>query len=171
MTAPILFRWTGESFVPASQVWQRRADRAFVIGEVYPLVEHHERSRSSHNHYFASLSDAFTNLPEPASLEYATVEHFRKAGLIATGWHDEQRFAMADRAEAHRLAATLCDLDDYAVVAVAGSVVVKRTAKSQSMRAMGKKDFQQSKDDVLGWAWALCGLTPEEAAPHAGRAA
>lgn len=171
MTVPVAFRWTGEAMEPVSPFWARKADEVYIIGETYRLDEWRDRSIKSHSHYFASLSDAYANLPEQHSIRFASFDHFRKRGLVLTGWRDEAQIVCASDAEAFRLAAMIKDMDDFSVVSVNGPVVVRWTAKSQSMRAMGKADFQQSKDDVLGWAWALCGLTPEEAAPHAGRAA
>jgi hypothetical protein len=52
------------------------------------------------------------------------------------------------------------------LVIIHDRIVIIRTAKSQSYKAMGKKVFQQSKDAVLDIAWALCGTTPQEASPH-----
>jgi hypothetical protein len=46
----------------------------------------------------------------------------------------------------------LAAADTYSVVAVRGPIVTVYTAKSQSVKAMGSKDFQASKDAVL----ALC---------------
>jgi ABC-type nickel/cobalt efflux system permease component RcnA len=40
-------------------------------------------------------------------------------------------------------------MDDFAVVTVSEAVVTVYTAKSQSMRAMGKKAFAESKEAVL----------------------
>jgi hypothetical protein len=46
-------------------------------------------------------------------------------------------------------------MDEYAIVTVREAVVTVYTAKSQSMRAMGRETFQKSKDDVLAWAEAF----------------
>ena len=51
------------------------------------------------------------------------------------------------------------------------AVVTVYTAKSQSLRAMGKADFQASKDAVLGIVSEMVGTTPAELRREAGRAA
>ena len=50
--------------VPASSYWAARADRQYVVGEVYRMVEHHDRSGESHRHYFATLANGWANLPD-----------------------------------------------------------------------------------------------------------
>src|SRR4051812_32331913 len=112
--APILFQWDGEAMVPASQFWSRRADKQFVVGEHYQMVEHHDRSANSHRHYFAELNDGWRNLPDDMLEEYPTAEHLRKKALIRRGWRDEQTFVCSSKAEAERLAAFLRPIDDYA---------------------------------------------------------
>ena len=62
-------------------------------------------------------------------------------------------------------------LDDFAIVVVTGSVVTRFTAKSQSQRAMGKADFQASKDAVLDLAAQLIGATPQQIEESARTAA
>ena len=59
-----------------------------------------------------------------------------------------------------RVAAFVRPLDDFAVVETDGLVVTVYTAKSQSMRAMGKKTFQESKDAVLRVIAELIGTDP-----------
>jgi len=49
-------------------------------------------------------------------------------------------------------------MDDYAVVVARDAVVVVWTAKSQSMKAMGKVEFQRSKDAVLTECARLIGV-------------
>jgi len=53
--------------------------------------------------------------------------------------------------------------DEYAVIVVRGSIVREYTAKSQSVAAMNKQEFQRSKKDVLeyvegclGWRLGSC---------------
>jgi hypothetical protein len=70
-----------------------------------------------------------------------------------------------------RIAAFLRPVDDTAVVRVKDSVVVRWTAKSQSLRAMGRHDFQRSKDAVLAVIDELIGTAPGTLSREAGRAA
>lgn len=78
-------------------------------------------------------------------------EHLRKYALIRTGHRDERTIVCASKAEARRVAAFVKPLDEFALVLVNEASVSVYTAKSQSLRAMGKTAFQQSKDDVLGF--------------------
>lgn len=160
--APILFRWDGEAMVPASQYWAKRADEAFVVGETYKLVEHHDRSQSSHNHYFACLAEAWQTLPEHLLEEYPTVEHLRKKMLIRCGYADERSIVCASKAEAQRVAAFIKPMDSYAIVTVREAVVRVYTAQSQAMKAMGAKVFQESKTKVLDAVADLLGVERDQ---------
>jgi hypothetical protein len=153
------FRWSGEVMTP---LHPRRADAAFVIGEVYTLAEVQGRSAASHNHYFAALNDAWLNLPEDKAERFPTADHLRKWALIRAGYRDERSIVCASKAEAQRVAAFLKPMDDYAVVVVSEAVVTVYTAKSQSVKAMGKQDFQASKDAVLTVLAEMIGVEPAQ---------
>jgi hypothetical protein len=161
MTGPIpmAFTWDGDAMVPAHP---RLADRHFVIGEVYSLVQHEDRSAVSHRHYFASIREAHNNLPEDVALDFPTPERLRKFCLIKAGYCDSQSFVASSKAEALRLAAFIKPVDEFSVVTVEGPVVTRYTAKSQSERAMGKKEFQASKDAVLGIISDMLGVAPRD---------
>jgi hypothetical protein len=158
MSAPIVFQWDGEAMVPASQFWSRKADEAFVIGEHYKLVEHHDRSGVSHRHFFAVVNQAHGNLPDDLLDQYPTAEHLRKKALIWKGYRDERTIVASSMAEAQRIAAFVKPMDDFAVVTVKDAVIRVWTAKSQSVKAMGAKDFQASKQDVLDFLDDLLGV-------------
>jgi hypothetical protein len=170
MTAPLPCRWTGEAFEPLPR-YRSECDRHYVVGEVYRLTEHVERSQASHNHYFAAIAEAWANLPEREAERFATDVHLRKYALIKCGYANQQDFVAQSKAEAVRLAAAISSIDEYAVVTIAGNVVTRWTAKSQSMPAMGKKDFQASKQAVLDYVAGLVGVTPEALNREAGKAA
>ena len=150
------------SMVPASPHWMKRAEAQYRPGEVYHLVQHHERSDASHNHFFAALNKSWQNLPEDVAPEYPTSEHLRKKALIACGYANERAIVCASKAEALRLAAFIRAMDDYAVIAVSGAVVRVWTAKSQSYRAMGKAEFTDSKRKVLDYVAGLLRVTPKQ---------
>jgi len=169
--APIPFRWDGEAMHPVSQRFAVAADRAFVVGEVYHLVEHHDRSMRSHNHYFAAINDAWLSLPEHYAERFPTSEHLRKWALIRAGYADSRQFVCGSKAEAQRLAAFMKPMDQYAVVTFAEAAVTVWTAQSQSMKAMGRKVFQESKDRVLDILAGMIGVTAPELAREAGMAA
>lgn len=135
----------------------------FGQGEIATFAVHEERSMPSHGHYFAALHELWLSLPEDQTGRFLNEEAFRKHALIATGWRDERSIVCASKAEAERVAAFIKPLDVYAIVIAREAVVTVYTAKSQSMRAMGKADFQKSKDDVLAWAAAQVGVDPSSA--------
>lgn len=171
MNAPLIFTWTDDGTMRPHDRFAKLADREFCIGQDYRMEVREERSLQSHSHYFASLSEAWSNLPEHEAERFPTSEHLRKWCLIKTGFADERSIVCASKAEAQRLGAFIRPMDDYAVVTVSEAVVTVYTAKSQSLKAMGKKDFQRSKEAVLEIAWALVGLSASDAEQHVGKAA
>lgn len=165
MPAPLYYRWQGDGFAPLGR-HARMADQQFVIGQVYRLEVVEERSAKTHRHQFAWLREAWLNLPEKYRYEpwAQSPEHLRKYALIRAGWHDCQTFACGSKAEAERWAARLRPLDDFSLVVPRGTMVERYTAKSQSVRAMGKKDFQASKQAVLEYVAGLLEVEPAELA-------
>lgn len=157
MTVPLPFQWDGEAMRPV-QGYAARADREFVIGAVYRLVEHQDRSLASHGHFFAAVNEAFQNLPPEHAGRWQSADHLRKWALIKAGYADERSIVCASKAEAQRLAGFIAPLDEYAIVAPSEAVVTVYTAKSQSMKAMGKAAFQDSKDKVLAILADLLGI-------------
>ena len=138
------------------------ADAHFVVGEVYTLEERHQRSLQSHSHYFAALTEAWSNLPEEAAERFPTIDHLRKFALIRAGFRDERTFVCASKAEAQRLSAFMKPIDEFALIVSHEATVTVYTAKSQSMKAMGKADFQRSKEAVLDYVASLIGSTARE---------
>lgn len=169
--APLTFQWDGEALHPASQFWASKCDAQLVVGETYRMVEHHDRSANTHRHYFAALNDGWSNLPDDILEQFPTVEHMRKKLLIKAGYADERSIVCASKQEAQRIAAFIKPMDDYAIVTVREAVVRVFTAQSQSMKAMGAKTFQQSKQAVLDLLDDLLGTERGQLAANAGRAA
>ncbi|MCK0312242.1 hypothetical protein, partial [Salmonella sp. 15E557] len=93
------------------------------------MVEQHERSDVSHNHFFASIKNGFDNLPDDLHEDFPTTEHLRKKALIRKGYCDERSIVCASKAEALRLAGFIRPMDDYAIVTARESVVRVWTAK------------------------------------------
>lgn len=162
---PLMLRYEGDGeFRTVSGFWASRADRAYVVGEVYKMVEHHDRSMNSHRHYFASLNEAWRNLSDELLDEYPTAEHLRKKALIRKGYRSERVLVCSSKAEAERVAAFLRPADEYAIVTFRDAVVREWTAQSQSVKAMGAKEFAASKNDVLDFCADLLGVTTDEMA-------
>lgn len=160
---PIPFIWSDDdgAFRPLNARFMRAAKEAYGDGEVVTLAPVEDRSAASHRHYFSAINEAWMNMPEHLADDFPTAEHLRKKALIRAGYRDERSFVCGSRAEAIRLAAFLRPVDDFAIVSVDGTSVVQLTAKSQSMRAMGKATFQESKDAVLAILSDLIGVTPD----------
>ena len=165
---PMVFQWDGEAMVPRAP---RAADKAFVVGEIYRLAVYEERSIATHNHEFAWLHEAWKNLPEVLAESYPSPEHLRKRALIDAGFFDEQIVDAGSNAAAIRVAAAFRSREEFSLVIVRGPLVVIRTAKSQSRRAMPKGEFQRSKDAILETVSALIGVAPEALVREARRAA
>ena len=157
----MLFRWNAEKAVMVP-LRANHACKTFVDEETYRLGVIEERSANSHSHYFAALNEAWGNLPDAMAERFPTVEHLRKYALIQCGFRDERSIACASKAEALRIAAFIKPMDGYAVVIVREAVVMVYTAKSQSMKAMGKADFQDSKQKVLDIVSDLIGVTTKQ---------
>lgn len=134
------------------------------MNEVCPTcgAPRQHRSPNSHNHEFAWLTEAWRNLPENCADLYPSAEHLRKRALIAAGYYDEIITDVGSKAGALRVAAMLHAIDDFAVVSVRGPIVIRRTAKSQSRRAMDKATFQASKTAVMEVVAQMLGVTPDE---------
>ena len=168
--APQYFRWDADKSV---MIPYRKAlaDRTYVDGQEYRLGSIEERSDNSHKAFFAAVKSAWDNLPHAIAENYPTPDHLRKACLIETGFFDQQEYICTSKAEALRWATNIRGMDEYARVVVRGNIVVRRVAKSQSFRAMGKQDFQRSKEMVLDYLSALIGVKPEALQQNSGRAA
>jgi len=149
MTTPCVFRWDGDAMVPTTAFMRRLADREFVVGQDYRLVEEAERSSKSHRHFFAAVAEGHASLPEHLTERFPTPEHLRRYALIRAGYCDSHTLVCSSAAEARRLAAFIRPSDEFAVVTVEAATITRYVAKSQSTRAMGAKDFQRSKGDVL----------------------
>lgn len=156
---PQWFTWSGEAMVPLNP---RAADREYVVGERYRLEHREERSSASHAHEFAWLREAWMSLPQALADIYPSPEHLRKRALIEAGYYDETITDAGSAAAALRVASLVRKLDDFALVIVRGPLVVMRTAKSQSRRAMDRAEFAASKSAIMDVIAAMIGVRPEQ---------
>jgi len=169
----VRYRWTGTAWEPFP-AFLSHCQEQFVEGESRWLDEHHDRSPASHNHYFACLHEIWSQLSDELRLQFPRPQNLRKWCLIEAGWMTEMEgFTMVNPTAALRLAHDLSRAypDDRIFVEPRDPRVVRwQMAKSQSLKAMGKKSFQKSKDDVLAKAAELIGVSVEELQRNAGRA-
>lgn len=169
--APIEAFWTGEVFQPCSPYWARRADRVFTRGEVLRLVDEPQRSNAAHNHYFASIQNAFDSLPPLVAERFNSPDALRKYALIKGGFCDSDSVTCPSHADALRVAAFIRPMDEFALVTVKKNVVTRFVPKSQSFRSMGKEEFQASKTSVLEIIADLIGVSAAELQASAPTAA
>ena len=165
MMLPLQYQGEGQFIAPRGFV--ARCDKELVIGEVLSWEICHERSAKSHAHYFATVGDAWANLPETLAMDFPSAEHLRKHALIKAGFCTVAKMVFGDDAEALRTCHILRGMDSYAICEVSGRVVTVYRAQSQSVRAMGAKAFQDSKDKVLAVISQIIGAD----ATQAGKAA
>lgn len=160
----IMMRWDGHNLVPISKRWQEDADKKLVVGQLYPVTVEMQRSSKEHKFYFAAIKDAWANLREDIAATMPSPEHLRKWALIQAGYCTMTKLAFKTNAEAIAACAFIATLDTYAECGVNGNVAVIRRATSQSVKAMGKKEFQVSKGKVLDVISQLIGAEVKEAA-------
>jgi hypothetical protein len=166
MTVPIPCAYIDGAFRPL-QRFEKIAAAAYGEGEIVKLAPVEGRSKKSHDHFFVVVNEAWLNLPESVASRWPTDDHLRKWALIKAGYRDERSIVCASKAEAVRVKAFIRPMDEYGVVLAQGAVVTVYTAKSQSLKAMGAKVFQESKTAVLGVLADLLGVEPATLARQA----
>lgn len=166
---PITFVWEGDCFRPAGKYWQKLCDKHFVIGERKQLASVENRNMGRHAAFFATVHEAWLNLPDGLAAQYPSADALRYRALIQTGYCTMQTVTVASAAEARRIAMLFQPDDQYSVVIAKGNTVVKYKAMSQRVRAMGPKVFDKSVEDVLAWICQLLGVTLAELKANAGK--
>jgi hypothetical protein len=159
---PLQYMGEGEFRTP-NKYHARAADKALVIGEISTWEQVHERSQKSHAHYFASVHDAWLNLPEAIAGEFPTEESLRKYALIKTGYCTVKKIVCANNREANAAVTLYYELDAFLLCEVVGNVATIYRAHSQSVKAMGKDIFQKSKSDVLDLISTMIGADAQQA--------
>jgi hypothetical protein len=164
--------WDGEAMVPVRRARQLAATQ-YEVGTVYPLVVHQDRSRASHDHYFACIKEAWLQLPHPMSAQFPDAHVLRSHALIKAGYYHERTAVFSSHADAQRALAFAKPIKgtNYSIYSVDGCVLHEFTARSQSKAAMGNQEFQQSKQDVLEVLAEMVGITADELASNAQKAA
>ena len=165
---PLRFRWSGEAMTPLQP---GAAARQYEKGEVYALEVREARSANSHRHYFSAINEGWSQLPEHMAERFPTPDHLRRWLLIRAGFRDERTIVLASKAEAVRVASFIRPLDTYAVIVPREATVVVMTAKSQSYKAMGAREFAASKQAVLDELAAMIGVERRALDQNAGKAA
>jgi hypothetical protein len=163
------FVWRDGVFVPDGNSITAYCHDTFGEGEIVTFERHEERSVATHNHYFACIQTAWDNLPN-AEERFPTPEALRKWALIRAGYCTEMS-VVCDSPEQARTVAAFTGNAEGSIIVVRDNIVKKYTAKSQSMKAMNKEEFQRSKVDVLDTIAELISVTRKRLEQNAGRAA
>lgn len=167
---PVVCVWDGNVMIPLPR-FKRLCDSQFAVNEEYPLAIVENRSMASHNHYFAELSEAFDNLTEEHAKRFPDPEALRSWALVQTGYCTEVDHVADSPAEARKMAATIRRYSPYTVIKISGNVVKVFEPLSQSLAAMKKQPFEDSKRAVLDLVAAMARTTPAELKKNAGRSA
>ncbi len=172
---PIIFECKDGAMVP---IWRHgnAFNAQFTPGRRYTLAEVEERSRKSHDHYFACVHEAWQSLPEHIAPRFPTDTHLRKWALIKCGFVDITPIVTANNDEAMKTAAWARAADRYAVIAINNNVVTISTARTQKVKrgnngGMDPKTFQQSKTAVLEFLREMIGVEAGALEANAGQAA
>ncbi|NBT31875.1 MAG: hypothetical protein EBT13_08250 [Rhodobacteraceae bacterium] len=111
--------------------------------------------------FWRHLPEAVQQMPWAAN-----PDTLRKHALIVTGFHNVGSVEAGSKRAAKGVAAFVhfhaISAHGYAITKVEGAVVTCWTPVSQSMRAMGGKEFQRSKEAVLNWIADQIGVRPEQ---------
>jgi hypothetical protein len=122
--------------------WHERLPQ--TSANAYRLIVAAERSAQSHRHYMACVAEAWKNLPEHLSEEFATPDQLRRWALIRCGYCDVVKVVGTRKSMRRIEGYSVIEVDDEGTMTI-------RTARSQSYAAMGKKEFQESKTAVLDY--------------------
>ena len=134
-----------------------RFEREFEVGKYYTLEPVKERSRESHNLYFACVNFAWLNLPHPLSDRFTGPDgddDFRKWCLIKRGWCYRKIEVFETEDDAKKTHAVILALPTFVVVVQEGTMLTIMVARTQRLlkndpEGMDKKDFEASKRDVI----------------------
>lgn len=150
--APLTYTWSDDGTFRPMPHLSKLADKLFVVGLKYQLEVIEQRSKRSHDHFFAVVDEAWASLPEIHANRWREPDDLRAWALIQAGFCNESTFIMKSHAEALRTAACMGSLNGRAEIEVQGNLIAHRTAKSQLTKqpgGMSAKEFQASKQGVL----------------------
>lgn len=167
---PAVFVWDGNVMIPLPR-FKRLCDAQFAINEEYPLMPVENRSMASHSHYFAALHEGYQNLAEEYAQEFDSIEHMRHWCLCREGYCTQDRYELNTAEDARTMLKVLKAQNRSTIVKVTGTVVIVYSPESQSMAAMKKQRFEESKDAVLARVASMARTTPAELKKNAGRSA
>jgi hypothetical protein len=155
---PIVYEWDGFVLRPLPGRNFDAARAHYSLGERTSQVPYDQRSKATHNHYFAIIHAAWQNWPENYETAIANEDALRKHALIRTGHYDESACSFASSEDAAAYITMMTRAVDYAEFSTFEDVVIVRIAKTQKKKLMGAAVFQASKTDVLDFLSAHVGV-------------
>lgn len=172
---PIRFMWKDGAMHPERRMAEY-CQREFGEGEIVTMLRHEDRSDASHRHYFAAIHEAWSNLPVPAEGDEEPMwskspEHLRHWALIKAGYCDVNDLVCMNNDQANIIAAFVKSMNPYAIIVVKGDVIRRYIAKSQSIKAMNRQEFEESKRKVLDVIATLLDISRSRLEANAGRSA
>lgn len=170
---PVVVVWTEDGvFVPLPR-FKKLCDMQFAVHEEIAIIRFEERSMSQHRGYFASVRDAFVNLPEEYDGRWTDEDHFRHWALCEVGVCTISERVYTTQKDARQAAREIQESDPFAQIAFThdGCGMIVRRAKSQSVPAMGKHAFEDSCRRVIELVAPMSRTTPTELRKNAGRSA
>jgi hypothetical protein len=145
---PLIYMGDGD-FRASSPYHIRRCQQLYGQGELVTVEAIAERSMASHRQYFAEVGDLWETLPETLAGDFPSADHLRKFALIKSGYCKQRRLVLPTHEEAEEAALMVNELDSYALCEVTGRTLTVWVARSQSLKAMGREEFEKSKVDTL----------------------
>ncbi len=153
--------WDGEAFRPEARFqWQCRQD--YTVGEKYQFEALPMRSIASHDHYFASIADAWLNIREDYPQKFPSPEHLRSWALVETGYCTEKITVYDTAKDARQTSAAIRARDSRVVMQVKGNVLYEWEPLSQKVLQMDAVTFQKSKTEVLDLLASMIGVRPKQ---------
>lgn len=152
---PVAYVWDGSSNMVVLDRFRALARRQYYAGGEYVLVPYKQRSKESHDHYFACIKKGFDNLPEKwtyhknGKRRFDSPMHLRKWCLVKEGYADQTDVVCTTEEQAAGLVTAVRKMDPYAVMQWDGKIMSIWNAQSQDHASMGHDEFQLSKTRVL----------------------
>ena len=135
------------------------------------MTEWTDKDEAFRKMYFASINEAFAQLPEHLDGRFANSKHLRRWALIKTHYANEQSLVFDKFADALRRVSYISRTQPESVVSIIGTVIKVWTAQSQSKQAMSPAEFRESASAVLDLLTFLLGVNVSELRRNAGKAA
>lgn len=141
-------------------------DRQFSLDEGYALGPVDNVANASRGGFFASVKEAWNNLPEDDE-RFPSPEHLRKRALVAAGWAFHSQEVWDTERDARKHVISLRKHDEYAIIKPSGTVVDVWVAKSIAHGQITADEWKVVKPRALDWIAAQINVARTELERHA----